>query len=314
MFAAAARRPSRLAEPRLGPRPVGARRRHRQRPRRSADASTDDAHRAPTRPLVRAAAQGRRRLRLPRRRLPPEGARDRRRRPTTRARAASSPRARRLDPRDLGALHRRWARSPSRATTSAAACATAREARRARPAGRQALRRDRRRAGRARPLRRGAADAPADGRPQARTSPPTRACPTSASCTATSPGAIAAMRLAVSAGGGAPENVAYVQTLLGNLEFEAATSRRRARRYRAGARPLPGLRAGAAPGWRASRRRTATWARRSAATATPSRGCRCPSTWSRLGETELAAGRARRRAPRPRARRRRAAAARRRTA
>jgi tetratricopeptide (TPR) repeat protein len=34
-------------------------------------------------------------------------------------------------------------------------------------------------------------------------------------------GALAAMRLAVSAGGGAPENVAYVQTLLGNLRFEA---------------------------------------------------------------------------------------------
>jgi len=34
------------------------------------------------------------------------------------------------------------------------------------------------------------------------------------------PGAISAMRLAVSAGGDAPENVAYVQTLLGNLEFE----------------------------------------------------------------------------------------------
>jgi pentatricopeptide repeat protein len=33
------------------------------------------------------------------------------------------------------------------------------------------------------------------------------------------PGAISAMRLAVSAGGDAPENVAYVQTLLGNLEF-----------------------------------------------------------------------------------------------
>src|SRR5436189_3630243 len=30
-------------------------------------------------------------------------------------------------------------------------------------------------------------------------------------------GALAAMRLAVSAGGEAPENVAYVQTLLGNL-------------------------------------------------------------------------------------------------
>ncbi len=32
-------------------------------------------------------------------------------------------------------------------------------------------------------------------------------------------GAVAAMRLAVSAGGGAPENVAYAQTLLGGLEF-----------------------------------------------------------------------------------------------
>jgi tetratricopeptide (TPR) repeat protein len=34
------------------------------------------------------------------------------------------------------------------------------------------------------------------------------------------PGALDAMRYAVSAGGGAPENGAYVQTLLGNLEFE----------------------------------------------------------------------------------------------
>ena len=33
-------------------------------------------------------------------------------------------------------------------------------------------------------------------------------------------GALEAMRLAVSAGGGAPENVAYVQTLLGNLDFQ----------------------------------------------------------------------------------------------
>jgi tetratricopeptide (TPR) repeat protein len=34
------------------------------------------------------------------------------------------------------------------------------------------------------------------------------------------PGALQTMRLAVSAGGDAPENLAYVQTLLGNLEFE----------------------------------------------------------------------------------------------
>ncbi|MGH2837975.1 MAG: tetratricopeptide repeat protein, partial [Thermoleophilaceae bacterium] len=35
------------------------------------------------------------------------------------------------------------------------------------------------------------------------------------------PGALRAMQLAVSAGGGSPENVAYVETLLGNLEFQA---------------------------------------------------------------------------------------------
>lgn len=34
------------------------------------------------------------------------------------------------------------------------------------------------------------------------------------------PGAIAAMRLAISAGGGAPENVAFAQSLLGGLEFQ----------------------------------------------------------------------------------------------
>jgi tetratricopeptide (TPR) repeat protein len=34
-------------------------------------------------------------------------------------------------------------------------------------------------------------------------------------------GALAAMQRAVSAGGGSPENVAYVETLLGNLEFQA---------------------------------------------------------------------------------------------
>jgi tetratricopeptide (TPR) repeat protein len=38
-------------------------------------------------------------------------------------------------------------------------------------------------------------------------------------------GSLYAMRLAVSSGGGAPENVAYVQTLLGNLLFEAGDLR-----------------------------------------------------------------------------------------
>jgi tetratricopeptide (TPR) repeat protein len=38
------------------------------------------------------------------------------------------------------------------------------------------------------------------------------------------PGAVEAMRLAVSAGGGSPENAAYVQTLLGNLELQLGHS------------------------------------------------------------------------------------------
>ena len=45
-------------------------------------------------------------------------------------------------------------------------------------------------------------------------------------------GAADAMRLAVSAGGDAPENLAYVQTLLGNLEFERGQIRAAADAYR----------------------------------------------------------------------------------
>jgi tetratricopeptide (TPR) repeat protein len=45
-------------------------------------------------------------------------------------------------------------------------------------------------------------------------------------------GAVDAMRLAVSAGGDAPENVAYVETLLGNLEFERGRLAAAAEAYR----------------------------------------------------------------------------------
>jgi tetratricopeptide (TPR) repeat protein len=52
-------------------------------------------------------------------------------------------------------------------------------------------------------------------------------------------GAVAAMRRAVSAGGGA-ENVAYVQTLLGGLEFQRGNLRASARAHRAALARMPG--------------------------------------------------------------------------
>lgn len=54
------------------------------------------------------------------------------------------------------------------------------------------------------------------------------------------PGAVAAMRLAVSAGGDAPENVAYVQTLLGGLEFVRGRLGASGRAYRLALARLPG--------------------------------------------------------------------------
>jgi tetratricopeptide (TPR) repeat protein len=53
-------------------------------------------------------------------------------------------------------------------------------------------------------------------------------------------GALAAMRLAVAAGGDAPENVAYVQTLLGNLELESGHVERARTAYRTALARLPG--------------------------------------------------------------------------
>ena len=130
-----------------------------------------------------------------------------RRRRARAARCARPARLRRSDRR--GHARARPPRLPRRPALGAAA--HRRGARR-----RRAARRDRRRAGRARPLRRGRRGRCSGWSTASRTSPPTRASRTSASCTATSPARASAMRLAVSAGGDAPENVAYVQTLLGN--------------------------------------------------------------------------------------------------
>ena len=57
-------------------------------------------------------------------------------------------------------------------------------------------------------------------------------------------GAVDAMRLAVSAGGGAPENVAYVQVLLGDLELQRGNVRAARLAYVAALRSLPGYPAG----------------------------------------------------------------------
>jgi tetratricopeptide (TPR) repeat protein len=54
------------------------------------------------------------------------------------------------------------------------------------------------------------------------------------------PGATAAMRLAVSAGGGVPENVAYVQTLLGDLLMDAGRISSARQAYREALSSVPG--------------------------------------------------------------------------
>jgi tetratricopeptide (TPR) repeat protein len=53
------------------------------------------------------------------------------------------------------------------------------------------------------------------------------------------PGALETMQLAVSAGGDAPENIAYVQTLLGNLEFDRGQLGAAAEAYRLGLARYP---------------------------------------------------------------------------
>ena len=58
------------------------------------------------------------------------------------------------------------------------------------------------------------------------------------------PGAVAAMRLAASAGGGDPENVAYVQVLLGDLQLQRGQVAAARLAYTAALRSLPGYPAG----------------------------------------------------------------------
>ena len=72
------------------------------------------------------------------------------------------------------------------------------------------------------------------------TSPPTRACPTSASCTAISTAPLAAMRAAVSAGGAVPEQDAYVRALLGGLELQKGRIGAAVRQYREALQAVPG--------------------------------------------------------------------------
>jgi tetratricopeptide (TPR) repeat protein len=57
-------------------------------------------------------------------------------------------------------------------------------------------------------------------------------------------GAVEAMRLAVSAGGGAPENAAYVQVLLGDLELQRGRVGAARRAYTSALRSFPGYPAG----------------------------------------------------------------------
>jgi tetratricopeptide (TPR) repeat protein len=57
-------------------------------------------------------------------------------------------------------------------------------------------------------------------------------------------GAVQAMRLAASAGGGAPENVAYVRVLLGDLELQRGRAGAARLAYTAALRSLPGYPAG----------------------------------------------------------------------
>jgi tetratricopeptide (TPR) repeat protein len=104
------------------------------------------------------------------------------------------------------------------------------------------------------------------------------------------PGASAAMRLAISAGGDTAENVAYVQTLLGGLELERGHLRAAAGAYALAAARMPGYvpaQAGLARVDAARGRLGAAIRRlRSAVARLP-----LPEYAVLLGETELAAGR-----------------------
>ena len=109
-------------------------------------------------------------------------------------------------------------RSPSRGTTSTAALAHGRAAEATEPVRRRRLRRDRRRAARARPVRRGVRRVPDDGRHAGPISPRTRGSRTRASSSATSAGAVDAMRMAFEAAG-TPTDAAWAAYQLGELEL-----------------------------------------------------------------------------------------------
>ncbi len=122
-------------------------------------------------------------------------------------------------------------------------------------------------------------------------------------------GAVAAMELAVSAGGGTPENTAYVQALLGDLEFARGDVGAAAVAYRQALFVLPRPRAVR----RRAREGRGRARRRHRRDPSPARGGRPPP--AAAVRRRARRDRARRRAPgrrasRPRARRRRGAAAR----
>ena len=94
-------------------------------------------------------------------------------------------------------------------------------------------------------------------------------------------GAASALALAAAAGGPAPENVAAIEVLRGDLALVRGRRARRAarvRRWRSRSSPPTPRRR---PGGRGSPRSTATCAARWRAGGASSRGCRCPSTRSR---------------------------------
>jgi tetratricopeptide (TPR) repeat protein len=106
------------------------------------------------------------------------------------------------------------------------------------------------------------------------------------------PGAIQAMRLAVSSGGATPENLAYVQTLLGNLEFDRGSVAAAAQDYRAAElsfhRYVPAIAGLARTQAATGHLSDAIDNYRMAITRLP-----LPEYITGLGETELAAGRTR---------------------
>ena len=198
-----------------------------------------------------------------RRRVPAEGARDRRRRLLHARPGRRRPRAR-AAPRRPRRADRSAARSSCRATTSAAGLRDARRARRAGADGRS-----RRSASSSTPL---VELGPLRRRPAGRcrrwstaspTSPPTRACPTSASCTATSPARWPRCARPCRRAARAPENVAYVQHAARRPRARsAAASPPPSREYRGALAGVPGYAGRRGRPGAASTSRAGAWPRR----------------------------------------------------